>query len=327
MSKNGRILPKRRVVFLAYDGVQILDIAGPAQAFSTANDEAVAVPYEVSVAAFTPGAVATASHFDIVAAPLPRAGAIDTLIIPGGPGVFPLRQDAAAVEELRKLAGRATRVCAVCTGAFALAATGLLSGRRAVTHWRACDRLAREFPDIMVDPEPLFIRHGNIWTTAGVTAGIDLALSLIEDDHGAQVAARVARRLVVYMRRPGGQRQFSEPLELQNGSAAPYDGLISKIAARPQAPWTVVRMAGEARQSERTFHRRFVAQTGTTPAHAVERVRCELVRSLLQTSEAKLAQIAAKTGFGSESAMRRALKRQFGVSARELRERFHAGTS
>jgi transcriptional regulator GlxA family with amidase domain len=322
MSKSERKLPKRRVLFIAYDGVQILDIAGPAQAFTTTNDEAVATPYDVSVAALTPGAVQTASSVAIVAQPLPQSGAIDTLIIPGGPGVFRLREDAAGVEALKRLCRRTTRICAVCTGAFALAATGLLAGRRAVTHWRACARLQHEYPDIAVDPEPLFIRDGNIWTTAGVTAGIDLALSLIEDDHGAPVAARVARRLVVYMRRPGGQRQFSEPLALQSMTAASYDGLLQKIAGRPATPWTVQKMAGEARQSERTFHRKFMAQTGITPAHAVERVRCELVRSLLQTNEAKLGQIAARTGFGSESAMRRALKRQFGVSARELRERF-----
>jgi transcriptional regulator GlxA family with amidase domain len=322
MSKTERKLPKRRVLFVAYDGMQSIDLSGPAQAFTTANDEAVTTSYDVSVAALTPGAVQTASGFAVVARPIPQSGAIDTLIIPGGPGVFRLYEDEAAIAAIKRLTQRSRRICAVCTGAFALAATGLLAGRHAVTHWRACARLQREYPDIVVDPEPLFIRDGNIWTTAGVTAGIDLALSLIEDDHGAPVAARVARRLVVYMRRPGGQRQFSEPLALQSATDAAYDGLLQKIAGRPSAPWTVQMMAGETRQSERTFHRKFVAQTGTTPAHAVERVRCELVRSLLQTSEAKLAQIAAKTGFGSESAMRRALKRQFGVSARELRERF-----
>lgn len=322
MSKTERKPPSKRVLFIAYDGMQSIDLAGPAQALSSANDEGVTTTYDVTVAALTPGAVQTASGFAIVAQPIPQSGAIDTLIIPGGPGVFRLYKDEAALEAIRRLTKRAKRICAVCTGAFALAAIGLLAGRRAVTHWRACARLQREYPDITVDPEPLFIRDGDIWTTAGVTAGIDLALSLIEDDHGAQIAARVARRLVVYMRRPGGQRQFSEPLALQSATDIAYDGLLQKIAGQPSAPWTVQMMAGEARQSERTFHRKFVEQTGTTPAHAVERVRCELVRSLLQTSEAKLAQIAAKTGFGSESAMRRALRRQFGVSARELRERF-----
>jgi transcriptional regulator GlxA family with amidase domain len=322
MSKTERKLPARRVLIVAYDRVQSIDIAGPAQAFTSANDEEVTARYEVTLASLTPGSVQTASGFAVVAEPIPRSGAIDTLIIPGGPGVFRLQEDEAAIAAIKRLTERTRRICAVCTGAFALAATGLLGGRRAVTHWRACARLQREYPDITVDPEPLFIRDGDIWTTAGVTAGIDLALSLIEDDHGAPVAAKVARRLVVYMRRPGGQRQFSEPLELQSTTDASYDGLLQKIAGKPSAPWSVQMMAGEARQSERTFHRKFVAQTGTTPAHAVERVRSELARSLLQTSEAKLALIAAKTGFGSESAMRRALKRQFGVSARELRERF-----
>ncbi len=326
MSKSERKLPKRPagrpVVIVAYEGVQILDIAGPAQALTTANEEGVATPYKVAVVALVPGPVRTASGIPVVAQPLPRGGTIDTLIIPGGPGVHRLRADARAMTALLRLCRRARRVCAICTGAFILAEIGMLAGRRAVTHWRACARLAQEFPGIAVDPEPLFIRDGRVWTSAGVTAGIDLTLALIEEDHDASLAARVARRLVVYMRRPGGQRQYSEPLQLQSTAATPYDALLQRIAGRPSAAWTTERMAAEAGQSARTFHRRFSASTGTTPAEAVERIRCELARSLLQTTPMKLAQISGKTGFGSESVLRRALKRQFGVSARDLRERF-----
>jgi transcriptional regulator GlxA family with amidase domain len=223
---------------------------------------------------------------------------------------------------LRRLCAHARRICAVCTGAFALAEIGLLDGRRVVTHWRSCARLAREFPPVRVDPEPLFVQDGNIWTTAGVTAGIDLSLALIDRDHDAALATRVARRLVVYMKRPGGQRQYSEALELQQAASAPYDILLQKIASRPADTWRVETLAASAGQSTRTFHRKFVTAAGVTPAEAVEKVRCDLARTLLQTTHLKVAQIANKTGFGSESALRRSLKRQYGVGARDLRERF-----
>jgi transcriptional regulator GlxA family with amidase domain len=189
-------------------------------------------------------------------------------------------------------------------------------------HWRSCAQLAEEFPEVCVDPEPLFIQVGKIWTTAGVTAGIELSLALIEQDHSAALATRVARRLVVYMKRPGGQRQYSEPLELQRATSAPYDSLMQKVASRPAAAWRIETLAASAGQTPRTCHRKFVAATGVTPAEAVQKLRCELARSLLQTTRLKLAQIADKTGFGSEGRLRRSLKREFGVGARDLRERF-----
>jgi transcriptional regulator GlxA family with amidase domain len=203
-----------------------------------------------------------------------------------------------------------------------LAEMGMLDNKKAVTHWRSCERLAREFPKVDADPEPLFVRDGNIWTTAGVTAGIDLTLSLIEEDYGAALASRVARRLVVYMKRPGGQRQYSEPMALQEATAEPYKTLLQSVANRPAASWTVDDMASAVGQPARSFHRKFVAACGETPAEAVEKIRCELARTLLQTTQQKLAQIAGSTGFGSESALRRALQRQFGAPARDLRERF-----
>jgi transcriptional regulator GlxA family with amidase domain len=192
----------------------------------------------------------------------------------------------------------------------------------AVTHWRSCDRLTREFPASNVDPEPLYVNDGPIWTTAGVTAGIDLILNLVQQDHDATLAARVARRLVVYMRRPGGQRQFSEPLALQAASAAPYDGLTQKIANNPAATWSVEQMAEMAGQSLRTFHRRFRAATGSSPSEVVEKIRCDLAHSLLHTTEQSLGQIAVRTGFGSEIRLRRAMVRCFGINPSEMRERF-----
>jgi transcriptional regulator GlxA family with amidase domain len=322
MSKSERKLPKRRAVMFVYDGVQVLDVAGTAQALTTANEEGAAPEYDLRVCALAAGSVTTASGFSIVAAPLSRFADLDTVFIPGGPGVHHLRLRTDAISALSRLCRRARRICAICTGAFMLAEMGMLANRTAVTHWRSCARLAREFPNIDIDPEPLFIRDGDIWTTAGVTAGIDLTLSLIEDDHGAALASRVARRLVVYMKRPGGQRQYSEPMELQEATAAPYDKLLQSVATQPAAAWTVEDMAAAAGQTTRSFHRKFVAAAGVTPAEAVEKVRCELARSLLQTTRLKMAQIASKAGFGSESALRRALQRQYGVTARDLRERF-----
>jgi transcriptional regulator GlxA family with amidase domain len=322
MSKIERKLPECRAVMFVYDGVQVLDVAGAAQALTTANEEGAAPQYNLRLCALSAGTVTTASGFAITAESVPRSGSVDTVFIPGGPGVHRLRQNADAIAALARLCRRARRICAICTGAFMLAEMGMLTNRKAVTHWRSCGRLAREFPDIDVDPEPLFVRDGNIWTTAGVTAGIDLTLSLIEDDHKAALASRVARRLVVYMKRPGGQRQYSEPMELQEAAAAPYGKLLQSIASRPAASWTIDNMAAAASQTARSFHRKFAAAAGITPAEAVEKVRCELARSLLQTTQLKLAQIASKAGFGSESALRRALQRQYGVTARDLRERF-----
>jgi len=322
MSKIEQKMPPRTVVIFGYDGAQLIDIAGPAQALTTTNEEGASPPYAVGFAAVSAGPIRTASGVTLIADRLPRAVGIDTLLVPGGPGIHALRKDQRALGALRRLCAGSRRICAICTGAFALAEIGLLDGRRVVTHWRSCAQLAAEFPGVCVDPEPLFIRAGKIWTTAGVTAGIDLTLALIEQDHGGALATKVARRLVVYMKRPGGQRQFSEPLELQRAACAPYDDLMQRVAGQPAAAWHVETLAASAGQTPRTFHRKFVAATGVTPAEAVQKLRCELARSLLQTTRLTLAQIAAKTGFASESRLHRSLKRQFGVGGRDLRERF-----
>jgi transcriptional regulator GlxA family with amidase domain len=324
MSKTEQKMPTptRAVVIFAYDGAQLIDIAGPTQTLTTANEEGASPPYAVRVAAVSSGPIRTASGVKLIADPLPRAVTIDTLLVPGGPGVHMFRKDRRTLAALQRACMRSRRICAVCTGAFALAEIGLLNKCRVVTHWRSCAQLAEEFPEVCVDPEPLFIQAGRIWTTAGVTAGIDLSLALIEQDHSAALATSVARRLVVYMKRPGGQRQYSEPLELQRAACAPYDSLMQKVASRPAAAWRIETLAASAGQTTRTFHRKFVAATGVTPAEAVQKLRCELARSLLQTTPLELAQIADKTGFGSESRLRRSLKRQFGVGARDLRERF-----
>ncbi|WP_165694339.1 AraC family transcriptional regulator, partial [Teichococcus deserti] len=230
MTETGQILPIHLVAILAFDGLQPIDLAGPAQAFATANEEGAAPPYALRVVGPAAGTAATTSGFGVTVEACPE-GPIGTLLIPGGPGVHAASGDPAWRGFLAEAAGRAARVCAVCTGAFLAAAAGLLEGRRAVTHWRACDRLAAEHPAVTVDPQPLFIEDGPVWTTAGVTAGIDLALALIERDHDAALAARVARRLVVPLRRAGGQQQVSALLALQARGAAPFEPLLAAIAA------------------------------------------------------------------------------------------------
>lgn len=324
MPNVDQVVPTRTVLIFAFPGAQIIDIAGPAQVFTTANDEGATPRYDVRLVAVNPGNVVTASGLSLLATEVPSNGEFDTLVVPGGPGVHGLKDDVLTRATLQDLSRRARRVCSVCTGAFLLASTGILDGRTAVTHWRSCERLSKEFPAVKVDPLPLFTNDGSIWTTAGVTAGIDLMLKLVQLDQDSTLAIKVARRLVVYMRRAGGQKQYSEPLSLQTLGSPLYERLSRRIASDPTAPWTVDKMAQVAGQSLRTFHRRFRETTGNSPADAVEKVRCELAYSLLQTTELSLAQIAGRTGLGSQSSFRRAMYRQFGVSPTELRKRFSA---
>lgn len=315
--------PIRRVVILAYDGVQILDIAGPLQALTTANEEGADPRYDIVVASISGNTAKTASGLDIRTERLPRLSRVDTLLIPGGPGVEDARKDARMLSAVRKAANTVRRLCTVCTGAFIAAATGVLDDRRAVTHWRSCERFAHLFPRVRLEKNPIFLKDGHVWSSAGVTAGIDLTLALIEEDHGNALAARVARRLVVYLRRPGGQSQYSEPLTLQSQSSA-YADLLSEVAANPAVNWNVENLSSHAAQSPRTFFRRFKSVTGYTPAEAVERIRIERARILLETTRLKIDSIAARCGFGSLETMRRIFQHHFGMAPGALRKRFKA---
>jgi transcriptional regulator GlxA family with amidase domain len=308
MTEIGQNLPIHFVAILGYEGVQPIDLSGPAQAFVTANEEGADPPYRISVVGPAAGMVMTASGFGIMVEAC-RAKTIGTLVIPGGPGVLSIQGNPVWLAFVAELAERAKRVCSVCTGAFLAAAAGLLDGRRAVTHWRACTQFAARYPSVSVDPKPLFIEDGPVWTTAGVTAGIDLTLALIERDHGAALASRVARRLVVPMRRGGGQKQYSDMLALQSQAAAPFGPLLAAVATEPVRKWSVQEMAAVAGQSPRNFHRRFLAATGTTPARAVERVRAELAYTLLQSKGCRVSEIAFRCGFGSDAGMYRAVTR------------------
>lgn len=304
----------KTILFLVYPEIQPIDIAGPMQAFITADEEAGGGAYRVRVASLRRGAVALAGAAAILAEPLPRR-APDTLVVPGGPGVHTARANAAYVAATRRLARDARRVCSVCTGAFLLASSGLLDGREVATHWRACDQLAAEFPRLSVRSDPIWVRDGAIWTSAGVTAGIDLALALIEADLGAALALRVARRLVVPMRRSGGQSQHSELLTLQGASQ--FGPLLEWMAANLSRALTTEMLAERAGMTPRSFHRHFLAQTGTTPAEAVERLRLERARSLLDVMRLPLTAVSQQAGFGSVERLRRAFKRRFGVSPRD----------
>lgn len=320
MTDSRQFLPIRRVAILAFKGVQILDIAGPLQALTTANEETGRTRYSVELLSETGGPVTTASGVPVFTKPVRSASRVHTLIVPGGPGVHAARRSRRLIEAIRRLSKHAERRCTVCTGAFLMAETGLLDGRRVATHWRSCARLAREYPRLNVEEDPIYIRDGKSWTSAGVTAGIDMTLAMIEEDNGPGVALRVARRLVVYLRRPGGQRQFSEPLALQSGGGGAYASLLQLIAQKPSLEWKVEDMADAAGQSVRTFYRRFQEATGSTPAEAVERIRCEQARTLLQTSDLPTAAIARRTGLRTDSTLRRATKRLFGLAPAELRK-------
>lgn len=323
MPKTGQKLPTREVVILAFDGVQPIDVSGPAQAFATANELGDFSAYVVRLCTLSNEKIRTASGFHMAAEQVPDDLDIDTLIIPGGPGVHdPKLTEADYIEALRRLCARSRRICSICTGAFLLARTGLLADRRAVTHWCSCDRFQREYPNVQVDSDSIFLRDDNLWTSAGVTAGIDLTLALIEEDHDTALTSRIARQLVVYMRRPGGQNQYSEPLSLQESASAHYGDLLQQITSDPAFPWTPEDMACAARQSLRSFYRQFADEVGATPAKALERIRVELARTYLHTTDMRLKQIAAKTGFHSEKRMRDAMLKHFGISPKEMRDRF-----
>ena len=310
---------------LAFPCVQLLDVAGPLQVFSSANERAAEEGrpplYDVRVVAPQAQVGATAGLvFEASPLPAPEA-AVDTLIVAGGRGVRRAAEDPRLVGWLAVHARAARRAASVCTGAFLFGAAGLLDGRRAVTHWEFCAELQRRHPRAEIDPDPIFIRDGDVWTSAGVTAGIDLALALVEEDHGRALALAVARHLVVFLKRPGGQAQFSEALTLQSSDDR-FAALHGWIADHLEAPLTAARLAAEVSMSERSFLRRYREATGTTPGRAVERLRVEAARQLLTDTALPLKRIASRCGFGTEETMRRSFLRVQGVGPQAHRQRF-----
>jgi transcriptional regulator GlxA family with amidase domain len=294
--------------------------------FASANDLLTEAggrpPYVLRVVAKGKQGVTASAGLGIATSPLPRiSAALDTLIIAGGPGVEAAAADPALVDWVRRRAEQARRVASVCTGAFLLATSGVLNGRRAATHWSVCADLARRFPAVHVESDPIFVRDGPVWTSAGVTAGIDLALALVEQDLGRAAALAVARYLVVFLKRPGGQAQFSEALSLQSAEdqfGALHDWINRHLADDISLP----RLASEAGMSERSFSRHYADATGLTPARAVERLRVEAARRMLSESRLPVKRISQRCGFGSEETMRRSFLRVLSATPQDYRARF-----
>jgi transcriptional regulator GlxA family with amidase domain len=316
----------RPVEILAFPEVQLLDVAGPLQVLATANDLMERAgdgrPYAPIVVAPARGLIASSSGLSLAAWPLPGADRpLDTLIVAGGPGIHPACADSGLVDWVRRRAMIARRVTSVCTGAFLLATAGLLDGRRATTHWSRCADLAAAFPSVQVEADPIFVRDGAVWTSAGVTAGIDMALALIEADLGRPIATAVARHLVVFAKRPGGQAQFSADLAMA-GTGDRFDRLHDWMKDNLRGDLAVPQLATHAGMSERNFLRHYKSATGMTPARAVERLRVEAARQALGQTDRPLKRIARDCGFGSEETMRRGFLRVLAVSPQAYRERF-----
>ena len=316
----------RRVVIVALPEVQPLDVTGPAEVFASAASVAGGdvAAYTIEVVAPGGAPIPTDSGYAIAPAGALEAvrGPIDTLLVAGGAGAR--HASAETVARVRRLAARADRVASVCTGAYVLAAAGLLDGRRATTHWSWCDDLQRRHPAVTVERDPIFVVDGPVRTSAGVTAGMDLALALVEEDLGPRVALEVARWLVVFVKRPGGQAQFSVQLAAQSAERSPLRELQAWIADHIDADLSVPALAARACMSDRHFARAFKAETGVTPAVYVESLRVERARLALESRAAPIDAVAARCGFGTVETLRRAFARRLGVSPAAYRNRFAA---
>jgi len=320
-----KLVGVRKVLIVVFDGVQSLDVTGPLEAFAHAQSADGEPAYEVRTASLGGQQVRASSGLRLVPddalADFGRRPP-DQLIVPGGPGAR--HPDPELVSWIREHAGRARRLASVCTGAFLLAEAGLLAGRRVTTHWGRCAELAGKYPDLTVDPDPIFIKDGNLATSAGVTAGIDLALALIEDDLGRDTALDIARQLVMFLRRPGGQAQFSANLAAQSASRRPLREVQQWIAEHPEQDLSVSALARRASLSERQFARAFAAEAGVTPGRYVDQVRIEAARRRLEDSADGVEETARACGYGTPEAMRRAFIAALGVSPAEYRRRFCA---
>lgn len=323
----------RQVVMLLFDGVQSLDVTGPLEVFAGAgrllDDVGRTVRgYELRTLSADGKPLRTSSGLTIVPdASLQHAPErIDTLIVPGGAGAREVVGDESLLAWIAAAAERSRRTAAVCTGAFALAAAGLLDGRRATTHWASAAALARMYPLVSVDADPIFIRDGDVWTSAGVTAGMDLALALVEDDLDREAALTIARHLVLFLRRPGNQSQFSATLSAQQPEREPLREAQRLVLEDVAGDHGVEAMAARAHMSARHFARAFAAETGVTPARFVERVRLEAARRRLEDGAEPVATIAAECGFGTAETMRRVFLRTLAVGPAEYRRRFQPTT-
>lgn len=335
--KNGNKLrlpsstPTRRVLLLAAPDTQILDLVGPYQVFARAGEIVARTKsglpaYSLELVTTTPGPLYTSCGLRIDAHRTFRdvRGHVDTLLIVGGTCVESGREERAVVEWLQRIAPQTRRLGSICTGAFLLARAGLLDGRRATTHWNYCERLARRHPGVKLDPDPIYIRDGNVYTSAGVTAGMDMALALVEEDVGSAIALAVARELVLYLRRPGSQSQFSAALNLQAADRQPFRELGAWVLDNLRKNLSVDVLAGRLGMSPRNFARVFRQQMNMTPAKFVETLRLDAARRRLQESNASLDSVASSCGFRNSDAMRTTFKRALRVAPAEYRWRFQS---
>ncbi|MFE3606909.1 GlxA family transcriptional regulator [Streptomyces goshikiensis] len=319
----------RRVVIAVFPDVDLLDVTGPAEVFALANRETGGTAgYRVQLAGRAGGAVATSAGVRLVAdlSFAEVGGVLDTLLVPGAVDMHPggpvARIDRDVVEWVKRAAPQARRVASVCAGAHLLAAAGLLDGRTATTHWSTAAQLAADHPAVTVDPDPIFVRSGKVWTGAGISACMDLALALVAEDLGEEVALAVARQLVMYLKRQGGQSQFSVPLSRPPASRRDIDELRMFIADHLDGDLSAAALAGRMCLSERHFARVFRQETGTSPASYVEAARVEAARRLLESTDQALDEVAAGCGFGSVETLHRALRKQIGTSPAAYRRRF-----
>jgi transcriptional regulator GlxA family with amidase domain len=321
--------PVRSVVILGYPGIQALDLVGPSEVFTGATlylqsqgrpDEG----YTVCVVSQNGEPASTGTGLALVAQPLPDPREpVDTLVLPGGIGVDEARRNPDVTGWIQIVAEHARRVVSVCTGAFLAAEAGLLDGCPATTHWAFAGRMAREFPSVAVNPEPIFVRSSEqVWTAAGVTAGIDLALSLVEDDYGTDVAQTVARWLVMYLRRPGGQTQFAAPVWMPRAKRAPIRDVQEAIESEPGGAHSIPELARRAAMSPRHFTRVFTVEVGEAPGAYVERIRTEAARRQLEETDDTVTVIATRCGFGTAETLRRNFIRRLGVSPDQYRKTF-----
>jgi transcriptional regulator GlxA family with amidase domain len=331
---RGAVLSKatsRLVGIVGYPGVMALDVIGPFDAFATAS--AIGLDdtplYRCLLIGPTREPFAAASGVLFTPnAELGRAPAeFDTIIVPGGPGILDPANNARIASWLKRRAPHCRRIASVCTGIYALAATGMLDGRRAATHWQFVSDFRRRFPAVDVDPDAIFVESAPFWTSAGVTAGIDLALALIEADHGPEVALEVARELVVYLKREGGQAQYSAPLRFQVAARGRLAGLIAWMSTHPEANLSVERLAEKLATSPRNLTRQFVKAFGMPPGRVVEVLRLDAARTRIATTRGSIDGIAESVGFRSGDVFRRAFKRRFSTSPRNYRDRFRMNAS
>ncbi|MGI5379626.1 GlxA family transcriptional regulator [Streptomyces sp. CA-251387] len=313
-------MAQRTVLFVLFDDVQSLDVTGPLEVFVGAEQHSPGT-YRIRTASLDGGPVRTSGGLTVVPdQALADAPEPHTLVVPGGQGTR--RPHPGLTDWLRAHGPRAERLVSVCTGAILLAAAGLLDGRRATTHWAYCDKLARDHPAVEVDPDPIYVRDGHVATSAGVTSGIDLALALVEEDLGRDVALAIARHLVVFLRRPGNQAQFSAQLAAQTAQREPLREVQRWITEHPGADLTVEALAARASLSPRHFARAFQTETGMTPGRYVDRVRLEHARRLLEDTGDGIEEISRASGYGTPEAMRRAFVRTLGAAPAEYRRRF-----